>query len=142
MDQGILDAEIIKDLERSKMEEVIHQESDLKCRETINTTSETKNMDWKKMLADERKRREGNWKEEEMGVLDHNQREENMVYLRKYLLYMEDRFKDDIGSVLIRKYDVDYNTFMKLGKKRRYKGILYNSEGKWRLRNKETWETY
>jgi hypothetical protein len=37
---------------------------------------------------------------------------------------MKDRLKGYIGSVLIRKYEVEYHSFMKIGKKRRYKGKL------------------
>jgi hypothetical protein len=55
---------------------------------------------------------------------------------------MEDRLKDDIDTVLIRKYDFDYKAFMKLGRKRRYKGKLYSSEERWQCRRKEEWKAY
>jgi hypothetical protein len=95
------------------------------------------------LLNKERKIRKGLWKEEEeINIKDHRQREENMAYPREYLIYMEDRLKKVIGSVIIRKFDVDYNTFMKLGRKRNYKWKFYNSKGRWQCRNKLTWKAY
>jgi hypothetical protein len=123
----IEDAE--KELQIPTLDEMNYYGTDLTCRAPIEVQYEKENKDWKKALEDERKRRKQRWKEEEENrVLDHRQREEDLHYPREYLVYMKDRFKDDIGSV--RRFELRKNKTKTTWKDK------FNIFGKWQEINK------
>jgi hypothetical protein len=43
---------------------------------------------------------------------------------------------------IIRKYDMDYNVFMKLGRTLKYKLTVCNGNEKWKIRSRMMWTNY
>jgi hypothetical protein len=105
--------DVEKELQIQIIDEINYYEMDFTYRTRIDAQYEKEYTDWKKTLKDERKRKKHIWKEKkEMGVLDHEQREKDLHYHGEYLLDMGDSLKDDIRSVTIRKYDLDFYLIM------------------------------
>jgi hypothetical protein len=96
------------------------------CREPIiENVVETSNEEWRIMMKKLRKEPIEIEAEEETSIMQ--EEEEQVEATRQHI---------------IRKYDVDYNIFMKLGRERRYKVIAYNWNETWRNRSKTMWINY
>jgi hypothetical protein len=76
-----------------------------------------KGKDWKKMMKIERKELKETPLEEKIDIRSSNDK-------------------------IIKKYDLDYNTFIKLGRELKYKIILLMEGENWRIRSKIMWENY
>jgi hypothetical protein len=93
------------------------------CREELSESSiDPKNESWKVMM----KKIRNEWTEEAI-----DEPIEEIVPV-----------ETDPKGKIIRKYDLVYNTFMKLGRKVRHRATLNMEDERWRIRSKMVWKDY